>query len=206
MYVKIKKSGVVIIILLIIFSISITGCISNEESGPDWKQEGKYIATITPEINDTYSIIIPVVVEQDGRISNVMKNLKISEGEGNIDIRETEKGFGLFIESSSPITVESKIDRYKGKDDIVYDVLSFERDTDYNGNVDVDDITCAYYNLPNGANINSLINIEITFNGTQSAGESGADLDSRCYGYVKINGEWQLIGGHRLVDNWDEPW
>ncbi|MEA1998524.1 MAG: hypothetical protein U9N61_04260 [Euryarchaeota archaeon] len=99
-----------LIIFIIIICISISGCI-----GIIGRTSFVYDVTVSP-VNGTAIIYVPIAVDEDGNVSEVMDNLTIYSYPDNVpssnasfEIIETIHGKALEIVTDEPIRIKNKI-------------------------------------------------------------------------------------------------
>lgn len=197
------KKDIIYLILTIAICVPLSGCLD------DTKNDEKYYSysydiRITPNQNNNYSVIIPVLLNKDGEVSNINDKLNFISGSGEFKIFDSEKGKAMQIESSSEITLSAVKVKTNGIFDVVWNLLSLEQNTSYDGNDKFTNKNLNYWvKLENGTSFSS-VNIEIIFKASLSKGTYGYDSYSECKGEVNLKDEWQIINGNRVMETWDK--
>ena len=201
-----KKGGILSVLIVLTLLLSFTGCIfdDKDDDNNNWYQSANFTIEIIIIGTGQINVTVPLLVYQNGSVSNLMNDLKILEGSGNFEIIQSEKGNALRISTNSNIILNSKLEKSKGKDYIVWQVLSLEKDTNYNGDIDVSKNDLNYFVLLK--NTTNPINVElnIKFEASQYNKWSGSDTLSECNGMIYPDDKWQTISGFRGVEMWDK--
>ena len=155
-----RKIVSIIIILIIIFSI---GYIIWDQFENRSNISFRYSININPDNNDNYSLILPIPVNYEGypepilntSISDITKFIKITRGNGEFKIITTKFGYGIRINGSGELNLESKgnskLDINTVGDGISV-CLSMKNDSNKDGKYLEDEHRC-YNNRPNEIHI-----------------------------------------------------
>ena len=189
-----KNVPIIMIIILIINS----GCINNLTKNEEYFSYDFQIH-IKPNISGEYNITVPILVHQDGTISEIMNDLYISKGEGIFKIISTEKGLALNIKSTTELLIISSKGKTNGETNVIWDILSLEKDTIYDGDVGFPVNKLNFFIFFNNETTVENIDLKITFEAFYALGKSDHSTSSECNGIIFPSIEWQLIEGNRLV-------
>ena len=189
-----KNQNRVILIILCVISIYSSGCI---ESETEWYQSGQYMVEIIPNENSTYHVTLPLLVKQDETSSTLMDDLTIILGDGSFKEIDTDKGLALAITANTTIVIGVTIEKVKGKGDFIHEVLSLEKDTNYNGDISYNEGNLNFWTLFDNNTSVENIEINIIFKASEFNSEKESENNSECFGILSPNSEWQFIKGFR---------
>jgi hypothetical protein len=108
----IKQSKTFILILIILFTTSFSGCFGNDDD-IDYDHTVTRIYSIEIESNTSYTLFIPIVIDQNG-ISSLMNEVKVESGNAEIKITDTVLGKSLKVSGSGNVKILSK-EKFKCK-------------------------------------------------------------------------------------------
>ncbi len=103
-----KSKGLIIISIALIFVLmgylvySIIG-VERVENG----QSYEYKLLITPKDVENYTLYVPIAINEDGSVSELMDDLHITKGNASYEIIETEYGKVLKIVANGEVNFES---------------------------------------------------------------------------------------------------
>lgn len=110
-----KFHKVVITIIIVILIVSFSGCTyeNNKNNNEEIKSSKPHVCSYRVEIllnfSDYYKIRIPIAINGNGSINEVMNNLSFQEGSGNYSIISIEKGFALEISGNGDAILNNSI-------------------------------------------------------------------------------------------------
>ena len=103
----------IFICILILFTISSSGCFGNDKKGTE-EIDDEYKLIIQPiGFNETFIVYTPIVIENNGEKAEIMDNLEIIQGSGNFEIIETKYGNALKVEGNREINMVAKYSKTK---------------------------------------------------------------------------------------------
>ncbi|UCE36336.1 MAG: hypothetical protein JSW00_12480 [Thermoplasmata archaeon] len=110
-----EKERKVLIIVLIAFAIVIASIgyfvyLIIEVETVERSQSYEYKLEIIPDETGEYTVYVPIVINEDKSISELMDDLHITKGDATYEIIETEHGWALKIVSNTEVSIESSID------------------------------------------------------------------------------------------------
>jgi hypothetical protein len=99
------KIMAIITICVILLSISFSGCVGDDEKDDDnnYKFNNRFRIQILTDIIDNYTLIVPVPIEWN----NIVEDIRITSGYGEIREINSTFGRGLEINSSESMELEA---------------------------------------------------------------------------------------------------
>jgi hypothetical protein len=186
------KIVAIVTILIILFLIGFSGCF--KEDGEEKEIDYYYNIKLSPSINKSFYIYLPVPIVSEGNISKITDLLTIKSGSGSYSFIETKFGFAINLSSNNNIELELKGNKFKDiktKGDVPHIYLSLDNDLDNDGDkTEWDDSYVQYYIFFNSTKIQFMdFTILFSVHSEPYDFEGEVKLEGRLY-----NG-WQLING-----------
>ena len=184
----------IIVLMLIMYLAYQLIVIETEEEG----QSYEYEVQILPEEKGNYTLYVPVIVNEDGSVSELMQDINIIKGNATYEIIDTEHGKALKIVADEEVRIKSS-----GQKRILWPYLSMlnatkEERIQENGEVEF----WVYCDKPAGSK-NITLNIYFsagvwsdTYNGLGMQRSNSAHFKDEQIEDVTVVTGWQKVPGY----------
>lgn len=188
----------IIVLVLIMYLVYQLIVIETEEDG----QSYEYEMQIVPEEKGNYTLYVPVIINEDGSVSELMQDINIIKGNATYEIIDTEHGKALKIVTDEEVRIKSS-----GQKRILWPYLSMlnatkEDRVQENGEVEF----WVYCDKPVGSKnitLNIYFSAEVwsdTYNGLgMQKLNSGNFKDEQIEDVTVVTG-WQKVPGYILKE------
>jgi hypothetical protein len=107
--VKKKEKLIALIIIILIITVSSSFLIKGEHRGYNYN----YYISINPSMSSNYELIIPIALDPDEKVHDLMNHLTIKQGNAEYKIINTSYGFGLQIIGTGRFLISAKFSNSK---------------------------------------------------------------------------------------------